>query len=198
MNTLANPPTIYTPTVYYGWINQIADALGKGVMAPSTIDDSLLGPQKNPVTYNYSLAIQNQIGSTMNVDISYVGGISGFGANRAVMTDHGRMWRFVSVEALFNGRHFDKQIIILCVSWYTSFKLSFRDLVIMMAYRGISLAHTTILRWVQHYFGIREALAALRSCCRWVLEMKLTLRFADEGSICTGRWTRLAAPWVSS
>jgi transposase-like protein len=29
--------------------------------------------------------------------------------------------------------------------------LSFRDLVIMMADRGISLAHTTILRWVQHH-----------------------------------------------
>ena len=61
------------------------------------------------------------------------------------------MGRFVSVEALFNGRHFDKQIIILCVSWYTSFKLSFRDLVIIMADRGISLAHTTILCWVQQY-----------------------------------------------
>jgi len=29
--------------------------------------------------------------------------------------------------------------------------LSFRDLVVMMRERGISLAHTTILRWVQHY-----------------------------------------------
>jgi transposase-like protein len=63
----------------------------------------------------------------------------------------GRMQRFVSLEALFTGRHFDRQIIILCVSWYSSFKLSFRDLVMMMADRGISLAHTTILRWVQHY-----------------------------------------------
>jgi transposase-like protein len=35
------------------------------------------------------------------------------------------------------GRHFDRQIIVLCVSWYTSFKLSLRDLVIMMADRGI-------------------------------------------------------------
>jgi transposase-like protein len=67
------------------------------------------------------------------------------------MKDHVMMRRFVSVEALFNGRHFDRQIIILCVSWYTSFKLSFRDLVIIMAKRGISLAHTTILRWVQYY-----------------------------------------------
>jgi hypothetical protein len=32
------------------------------------------------------------------------------------------MQRFVPVEALFKGRHFDVQIIILCVSWYTSFK----------------------------------------------------------------------------
>ena len=61
------------------------------------------------------------------------------------------MQRFLAVEALFKGRHFDRQIIILCVSWYTSFKLSLRDLVIMMAARGIALTHTTILRWVQHY-----------------------------------------------
>ena len=67
------------------------------------------------------------------------------------MKDDGGMRRFVSLEALFSGRHFDRQIIIVCVGWYTSFKLSFRDLVIMMADRGISLAHTTILRWVQHY-----------------------------------------------
>ena len=61
------------------------------------------------------------------------------------------MQRFVPIEVLFKGRHFDGQIIILCVSWYTSFKLSLRDLVIMMADRGITLTHTTILRWVQRY-----------------------------------------------
>jgi transposase-like protein len=61
------------------------------------------------------------------------------------------MQPFVPVEALFKGRHFDGKIIILCVSWYASFKLSLRDLVIMMADRGIRLTHTTILRWVQRY-----------------------------------------------
>jgi len=61
------------------------------------------------------------------------------------------MQRFAPVEVLFKGRHFDGQVIILCVSWYTSFKLSLRDLVIMMADRGITLTHTTILRWVQRY-----------------------------------------------
>ena len=43
---------------------------------------------------------------------------TGSGANGSVMKDHVMMRRFVSVEALFNGRHFDRQIIILCVSWY--------------------------------------------------------------------------------
>jgi transposase-like protein len=52
---------------------------------------------------------------------------------------------------LFAGRHFDREIILLCVRWYLRFKLSLRDLVEMMAERGLSLAHTTIMRWVQHY-----------------------------------------------
>ncbi|MDQ2947465.1 MAG: IS6 family transposase [Acidobacteriota bacterium] len=61
------------------------------------------------------------------------------------------MPRFVPVEELFKGRHFDQEIVVLCVRWYLSFKLSYRDLVAMMCERGIGLAHTTILRWVQHY-----------------------------------------------
>ena len=54
-----------------------------------------------------------------------------------------------SARELFRGRHFDQEIIVLCVRWYLTFKLSLRDLVQMMAERGIGLAHTTILRWVQ-------------------------------------------------
>ena len=46
------------------------------------------------------------------------------------------MQSFNPIEDLFKGRHFDRQIIILCVSWYTSFKLSLRDLVIMMGGSG--------------------------------------------------------------
>jgi transposase-like protein len=53
--------------------------------------------------------------------------------------------------ALFKGRHFDATVIVLCVRWYLSYKLSYRDLVEMMAERGVTLAHTTILRWVQRY-----------------------------------------------
>ena len=53
--------------------------------------------------------------------------------------------------ALFKGRHFDRAIIILCVRWYITYKLSLRDLCAMMAERNVEVAHTTILRWVQRY-----------------------------------------------
>jgi transposase-like protein len=61
------------------------------------------------------------------------------------------MARFVGLDELFAGRHFDREIIVLCVRWYLRFKLSFRDLVEMMAERGLSLVHTTIMRWVHRY-----------------------------------------------
>ena len=61
------------------------------------------------------------------------------------------MSRLKSMAELFAGRHFDWEIIVLCVRWYLRYKLSLRDLVEMMAERGLHLAHTTILRWVQRY-----------------------------------------------
>ena len=61
------------------------------------------------------------------------------------------MGKLMGIEQLFEGRHFDREVIILCVRWYLRFKLSLRDLVEMMAERGLSLAHTTIMRWVWRY-----------------------------------------------
>jgi transposase-like protein len=58
---------------------------------------------------------------------------------------------FLNLDELFEGRHFDREIIVLCVRWYLRFKLSFRDLVEMMAERNLSMVHTTIMRWVHHY-----------------------------------------------
>jgi len=58
------------------------------------------------------------------------------------------MGKLIGVEQLFEGRHFDREIIILCVRWYLRLKLSLRDALEMMAERGLSLAHTTIMRWV--------------------------------------------------
>lgn len=46
---------------------------------------------------------------------------------------------------------FRREVIVLCVRWYLRHKPSLRDLVEMMAERGLSLAHTAILRWVKRY-----------------------------------------------
>jgi transposase-like protein len=59
--------------------------------------------------------------------------------------------RFPGLDELFEGRHFDQEVIILCVRWHPRFKLSYRDLVEMMAERGLPVAHTTIMRWVHRY-----------------------------------------------
>ena len=45
------------------------------------------------------------------------------------------MGKLMGIEQLFEGRHFDREVIILCVRWYLRFKLSLRDLVEMMAER---------------------------------------------------------------
>ena len=52
---------------------------------------------------------------------------------------------------MFKGRHFDQEIIVLCVRWYVTYKLSYRDLAAMMLERGIAVALSTIFRWVQRY-----------------------------------------------
>ena len=53
-----------------------------------------------------------------------------------------------SMDELFKGRHFEREIIVLCVRWYLRYKLSFRHRAEMMAERGLALAQTTIMRRV--------------------------------------------------
>ncbi|AWG44255.1 transposase (plasmid) [Priestia filamentosa] len=54
-------------------------------------------------------------------------------------------------ESLFKWKHYQPDIILLTVRWYLRYNLSFRDLVELMEERGLSLAHTTIMRWVHQY-----------------------------------------------
>ena len=51
----------------------------------------------------------------------------------------------------FKWRHFQADVILLCVRWYLRYPLSYRDLEEMMIERGLHVDHTTIYRWVQHY-----------------------------------------------
>ncbi|AQX56621.1 IS6 family transposase [Priestia flexa] len=52
---------------------------------------------------------------------------------------------------LFKWKHYQPDIILLTVRWYLRYNLSFRDVVEMMEERGLSIAHTTIMRWVYQY-----------------------------------------------
>ena len=54
-------------------------------------------------------------------------------------------------DPIYRRRRFDAEIIELCVRWYITYRLSYRDLVAMMAERGIAVSHTTIHRWVIRY-----------------------------------------------
>ena len=52
----------------------------------------------------------------------------------------GEVSKPLSLAEVFKGRHFDAEIIVLCVRWYLRYKLSYRDLAEMMAERGVSVA----------------------------------------------------------
>jgi putative transposase len=51
----------------------------------------------------------------------------------------------------FKGRQFQQDVIMVAVGYYLRYAVSYRDLVEMMHDRGVSVSHTTIMRWVHHY-----------------------------------------------
>jgi len=61
------------------------------------------------------------------------------------------MTKAVVRDPIYRRRRFQAEIIELCGRWYITYWLSYRDLVAMMAERGVQVSHTTILRWVLRY-----------------------------------------------
>ena len=51
----------------------------------------------------------------------------------------------------FKGRHLPAVTIVVCLRWYLRYALTYRDLVEIMEERGVTVAHTTIMRWVHKY-----------------------------------------------
>jgi transposase-like protein len=51
----------------------------------------------------------------------------------------------------FKGRQFTAEVILWAVRWYLMFPISYRDLELMMQDRGVTIAHSTIFRWIQAY-----------------------------------------------
>jgi transposase-like protein len=61
------------------------------------------------------------------------------------------MTKPIARDLIYRRRRFDAEVIELCVRWYITYRLSYRDLVAMMEERGIAVSHTTIHRWVIRY-----------------------------------------------
>ena len=54
-------------------------------------------------------------------------------------------------DPIYRGRRFSPEVIQQCVRWYITYRLSYRDLVAMMAEQGVIVSHTTLMRWVLRY-----------------------------------------------
>ena len=65
----------------------------------------------------------------------------------------------------FKGRHFGGEVVLWAVRWYCRYPISYRDLETMMTERGVSVDHSTIYRWVQHFAP--EMKRRLRWQWRW-------------------------------
>lgn len=61
------------------------------------------------------------------------------------------MSKAIERDPIYRRRRFQPETIELCVRWYLTYRLSYRDLVEMVGERGVVISHSTILRWVQHY-----------------------------------------------
>ena len=66
------------------------------------------------------------------------------------------------LEGLFDGRHFDREIIVLRVRLYLRYKLGLRDLVEMIAERIVAGTHYDHALGKAHYSGVRQALQRVR------------------------------------
>jgi transposase-like protein len=52
----------------------------------------------------------------------------------------------------FKWRHFQADVILLCVRWYLHYTLSYRDLEELMLERGLHVDHTTPKRENDNYY----------------------------------------------
>ncbi len=74
------------------------------------------------------------------------------------------MTRATPRDPIYRGRRFPVDVIELCVRWYITYRLSYRDLAAMMAERGVAVTHTSIMRWVLRYVPEYEKRWARFAC----------------------------------
>lgn len=72
-NTVGQPPTIYSPTVYFGNLDTFLQATG--AVGPPSVTVVQTGQQPLPTVMNYSFGVQREVGFHTVVDAAYVGSL---------------------------------------------------------------------------------------------------------------------------
>ena len=73
-------------------------------------------------------------------------------------------------DPIYRGRRFQTETIELCVRWYITYRLSYRDLAAMMAERGsCRVAHDDHALGPALRAGVRKALGSLRASGEFLL-----------------------------
>ena len=93
--------------------------------------------------------------------------------------------------ALFKGRHFEPEMIILCVRRYLRFCLSYRNVEELMAERNLHVDHVTIWRWVQRY-----ALEMNRRCGPELRNTNRSWRVDKTYLRIAGKWNYLYRAYI--
>ena len=76
LSALSNPPTVFSPLVYYGTLAGLAATSGQRVFAPAGSIASLGGRNHMPALYNFSFGVQRQVGKQIVIDASYIGSLA--------------------------------------------------------------------------------------------------------------------------
>src|SRR5664279_1617909 len=54
------------------------------------------------------------------------------------------------------GMRFPKEIILVCIRWYSAYALSYRNLEEMMKERGVVVDHSSVSRWAIRFLPLLE------------------------------------------
>ena len=96
------------------------------------------------------------------------------------------MPRAASRDPIYRRRRYTPELIELCVRWYLTYRLSYRDLSAMMAEREVAVSHTTIMRWVRHFVPEFE-----RRWSRFARPTHSSWRMDETAVSVGGRWNYL-------
>ena len=142
--------------------------LAERMRTPVCLDESVLSADNAESLIDYGAC------EIVNIKAGRVGGGTVALADRTVEA---------MTRSAFAGFRFPPKVILLAVRWYLRYGLLYRDVVELLAERGVEVDHVTVYRWVQRFTPLLIGAARPSRHCtgdRW---------FVDETYVkVNGRW----------